>query len=165
MEIAKSPEKFGIVDGGRLKPVGFPVTKPGQSFSFQGSTEKIDSKAYGDNRPYVLNIVKKHTMEGTKEIDLWRQMKYDNKGTREENPSIPPFRGFVSPLPGASGAKRFMVLSEGETTGINDVTNDADAQQGAQRIYTIDGRYVGTNFDSLPSGMYIMKGKKTLKTK
>lgn len=165
VEIAKSPEKFGIVDGGRLKPVGFPVTKPGQSFSFQGSTEKIDSKAYGDNRPYVLNIVKKHTMEGTKEIDLWRQMKYDNKGTREENPSIPPFRGFVSPLPGASGAKRFMVLSEGETTGINDVTNDADAQQGAQRIYTIDGRYVGTNFDSLPSGMYIMKGKKTLKTK
>ena len=52
-----------------------------------------------------------------------------------------------------------------ETTGINDVTTDADAQQGAQRIYTIDGRYVGTNFDSLPSGMYIIKGKKTLKTK
>lgn len=165
VEIAKSPEKFEIVDGGRLKPVGFPATSSEQSYSFQGSTEKIDSKAYGDNRPYVLNIVKKHTMEGTKEIDLWRQMKYDNKGTREENPSIPPFRGFVSPLPGASGAKRFMVLSEGETTGINDVTNDADAQQGAQRIYTIDGRYVGTNFDSLPSGMYIMKGKKTLKTK
>ena len=165
VEIAKSPEKFDIVDGGRLKPVGFPATSSEQSYSFQGSTEKIDSKAYGDNRPYVLNIVEKHTIEGTKEIDLWRQMKYENKGTQEDNPSIPPFRGFVSPLPGASGAKRFMVLSEGETTGINDVTNDADAQQGAQRIYTIDGRYVGTNFDSLPSGMYIMKGKKTLKTK
>ena len=26
VEIAKSPEKFDIVDGGRLKPVGFPVT-------------------------------------------------------------------------------------------------------------------------------------------
>ncbi|MFR5270966.1 MAG: hypothetical protein ACLTGI_11040 [Hoylesella buccalis] len=93
-------------------------------------------------------------------------MKYNDKATTpEENPSIPPFRGFVSPLPGASGAKQFMVLSEGETTGISDVANDADAQQAAQRIYTIDGRYVGTNFDSLPSGMYIMKGKKTLKTK
>lgn len=168
VEIAKSPEKFDIVNGGRLKPVGFPVTKPGQSYSFQGSTEKTHSKAYGkDNRPYVLNIVKKNTIEGlNKEIDVWKQMKYNDKATTpEENPSIPPFRGFVSPLPGASGAKQFMVLSEGETTGISDVANDADAQQAAQRIYTIDGRYVGTNFDSLPSGMYIMKGKKTLKTK
>lgn len=68
-------------------------------------------------------------------------------------------------IPGTTGAKQFTVLSEGEATGINDVTNDADAQQGAQRIYTMDGRYVGTDFDSLPSGMYIMKGKKTLKTK
>ncbi len=167
VEIAKSPEKFDIVDGGRLKPVGFPVTSSEQSYSFQGSTEKIDSKAYGkDNRPYVLNIVKKNTIEGlNKEMDVWKQMKYDDKGSLEKNPSIPPFRGFVSPLPGTSGAKQFMVLSEGETTGISSVTENADAQQGAQRIYTIDGRYVGTNFDSLPSGMYIMKGKKTLKTK
>ena len=163
--IAKSPEKFDIVDGGRLKPVGFPATSSEQSYSFQGSTEKIDSKAYGENRPYVLNIMNKNTIDGNKNIDVWRQMKYETKGSNIQNPSIPPFRGFVSPLPGTSGAKRFMVLSEGETTGINDVTNDADAQQGAQRIYTIDGRYVGTNFDSLPSGMYIMKGKKTLKTK
>ena len=90
-------------------------------------------------------------------------MQYVDKGVI--NPSIPPFRGFVNLLPGASGAKQFMVLSEGETMGINDVTGNTDAQQGAQRIYTIDGRYVGTNFDNLPSGMYIIKGKKTLKTK
>ncbi|UEA63284.1 leucine-rich repeat domain-containing protein [Hoylesella buccalis] len=166
VEIAKSPEKFGIVDGGRLKPVGFPATSSEQSYSFQGSTEKIPAEAYGHDRPYVLNIVKKHTIEGlNKEIDVWRQMKYENKGSNIQNPSIPPFRGFVNLLPGASSAKQFMVLSEGETTGISSVTENADAQQGAQRIYTIDGRYVGTNFDSLPSGMYIMKGKKTLKTK
>ena len=163
--IAKSPEKFDIVDGGRLKPVGFPATSSEQSYSFQGSTEKIDSKAYGENRPYVLNIMNKNTIDGNKNIDVWRQMKYETKGSNIQNPSIPPFRGFVSLLPGASGAKQFMVLSESETAGISDVANDAEAQQGAQRIYTIDGRYVGTNFDSLPSGMYIMKGKKTLKTK
>ena len=166
VEIAKSPEKFDIVNGGRLKPVGFPATSSEQSYSFQGSTEKIPAEAYGHDRPYVLNIVKKHTIEGlNKEIDVWRQMKYETKGSNIQNPSIPPFRGFVNLLPGASSAKRFMVLSEGETTGISSVTENADAQQGAQRIYTIDGRYVGTNFDSLPSGMYIMKGKKTLKTK
>lgn len=71
----------------------------------------------------------------------------------------------MPPLNANSSAKEFVLLNEGETTGISDVTNDADAQQGVQRIYTMDGRYVGTNFDSLPSGMYIIKGKKTLKTK
>ena len=165
--IAKSPEKFDINKGGRLMPVGFPATKPGQSFSFQGSTEMIPPEAYRENGPYVLNIVNKKTIddiEGTKEIDVWRKMAFDPKNVYR-SPSIPPFRGFVNLLPGASGAKQFMVLSEGETTGISSVTENADAQQGAQRIYTIDGRYVGTNFDSLPSGMYIMKGKKTLKTK
>lgn len=165
--IAKSPEKFDINKGGRLMPVGFPATKPGQSFSFQGSTEMIPPEAYRENGPYVLNIVNKKTIddiEGTKEIDVWRKMAFDPKNVYR-SPSIPPFRGFVNLLPGASGAKQFMVLSEGETTGISSVTENADAQQGAQRIYTMDGRYVGTDFDSLPSGMYIMKGKKTLKTK
>lgn len=79
---------------------------------------------------------------------------------------IPPFRGIIMPKLATALAKQFVLLDEGNhTLGISDVTNDTDAQQGAQRIYTIDGRYVGTDFDSLPSGMYIMKGKKTLKTK
>ena len=168
VEIAKSPEKFDIVNGGRLKPVGFAATKPGQSYSFQGSTEMIPPEAYKNdkNRPWVLNIATKNTINGfNQEIDVWKQMLYADKSPGVISPSIPPFRGFVNLLPGASGAKKFMVLDESKTTGISDVTNDADAQQGAQRIYTMDGRYVGTNFDSLPSGMYIMKGKKTLKTK
>ncbi len=168
VEITKSPEKFDIVNGGRLKPVGFPATSSEQSYSFQGSTEMIPPEAYKDdkNRPWVLNIATKNTINGfNQEIDVWKQMLYADKSPGVISPSIPPFRGFVNLLPGASGAKKFMVLDEGKTTGISDVTNDADAQQGAQRIYTMDGRYVGTNFDSLPSGMYIMKGKKTLKTK
>jgi immune inhibitor A len=31
------------------------------------------------------------------------------------------------------------------------------------RIYTIDGRYVGTNPDQLPRGLYIVNGKKIVK--
>lgn len=163
VDIAQSPtDKFDRA-GERLKPIGFAATKPGQSFSFRGSTEKFPFEIYGEEyskQPYVLNIAEKNTIEGKKEIDVWKHMK---TGKPEGYP-IPPFRGFIYLIPGAS-AKQFMVLSEGETTGINDVINDADAQQGAQRIYTMDGRYVGTDFDSLPSGIYIMKGKKTLKTK
>ena len=163
VEIAKSPtDKYTGING-RLTPVGFPVTNPEQSFNFFGSTEKLPFDVYGEdrNRPYVLNIKKKKTIDGEKEIDVWVQM----KNNKPQGYAIPPFRGYIRRWGGASGAKQFMVLSESETTGINNVTNDADAQQGAQRIYTIDGHYVGTDFDSLPSGMYIMKGKKTLKTK
>ena len=164
VDIAQSPtDKFERA-GGRLKPIGFAATKPGQSFSFRGSTEKFPFEIYGEDynrQPYVLSIAEKNTIEGKKEIDVWQQM----KNGKPEGYPIPPFRGFVYLIPGTSGAKRFMVLSESKPTGISNVTTDADAQQGAQRIYTMDGRYVGTNFDSLPSGMYIMKGKKTLKTK
>lgn len=166
VDIAKSPtEKFDSA-GERLKPIGFDATKPGQSFSFRGSTEKFPFEIYGEDynrQPYVLSIAEKNTIEGKKEIDVWKQM----KNGKPEGYPIPPFRGYIWRIPGTSGAKQFIVLSESKPkpTGINDVTNDADAQQGTQRIYTMDGRYVGTNFDSLPSGMYIMKGKKTLKTK
>ena len=164
VDIVKSPtDKFDGA-GKRLKPVGFDATKTGQSFSFRGSTEKFPFEIYSEDyskQPYVLNIAEKNTIEGKKEIDVWKQM----KNGKPEGYPIPPFRGYIWRIPGTSGAKQFMVLSEGETAGINDVTGNTDVQQGAQRIYTIDGRYVGTNFDNLPSGMYIMKGKKTLKTK
>lgn len=164
VDIVKSPtDKFDGA-GKRLKPVGFDATKTGQSFSFRGSTEKFPFEIYGEDyskQPYVLNIAEKNTIEGKKEIDVWKQM----KNGKPEGYPIPPFRGYIWRIPGTSGAKQFMVLSEGETAGINDVTGNTDVQQGAQRIYTMDGRYVGTNFDSLPSGIYIIKGKKTLKTK
>ena len=145
-----------------LKPQCFVKAESDQSYAFYGNTEKTSIYWYSDGNiggetkkelcPWVLNV----DYPGK---DVWRQYSTKNEAF------VPPFRGFIMSIPGTSGAKQFVVLSEGETTGINDVTTDADAQQGAQRIYTIDGRYVGTDFDSLPSGMYIMKGKKTLKTK
>lgn len=158
--IAASGEK--LPKSKLLKPQFFEKGKTDQSYAFYGSTERTSSYWYKDGNiggetnydysPWVLNV----NYPGQ---DVWRQYSTKNEDF------VPPFRGFILLMPGTSGAKQFVVLSEGETTGINDVTTDADARQGAQRIYTIDGRYVGTNFDSLPSGMYIMKGKKTLKTK
>ena len=158
--IAASGEK--LPKSKLLKPQFFEKGKTDQSYAFYGSTERTSSYWYKDGNiggetnydysPWVLNV----NYPGK---DVWRQYSTKNEDF------VPPFRGFIMLMPGTSGAKQFIVLSESETTGINDVTTDADARQGAQRIYTIDGRYVGTNFDSLPSGMYIMKGKKTLKTK
>lgn len=158
--IAASGEK--LPKSKLLKPQCFVKAESDQSYAFYGSTERTSSYWYKDGNiggdtnkdfcPWVLNV----NYPGQ---DVWRQY-----STKKEH-FVPPFRGFIMRIPGTTGAKQFTVLSEGEATGINDVTNDADAQQGAQRIYTMDGRYVGTDFDSLPSGMYIMKGKKTLKTK
>ncbi len=172
---AHSSEEFKAVDNpvniaasgtekcaGLLKPQCYVKGESDQSYAFYGSTERTSTYWYKDGNiggetkkelvPWVLN-------RNSPTEDVWRQFSTKNEAF------VPPFRGFIMSIPGTSGAKQFMVLSERETTGINDVTTDADAQQGAQRIYTIDGRYVGTDFDSLPSGMYIMKGKKILKTK
>ena len=154
--IAKSnTEKY---ECGRIKPNVFIPGTTDQSYVFTGSTEKIVRSAAGIRwtlNPWTLGRDK----EGN---DQWKRMP-DKTGWGK---LIPPFRGVILPKSATAAAKQFVLLSEdNQTTGINDVTNNADAQQGAQRIYTIDGRYVGTDFDSLPSGMYIMKGKKTLKTK
>ncbi len=138
--------------------------EPDKSFVFTGSTECL-SRWITDidkvNNPWTLG------RDRTTGEDQWKRA-LTNKGRKREN-FIPPFRGVILPktvVTSVYDAKQFVLLDEdNQTTGISNVANDAEAQQGAQRIYTMDGRYVGTNFDSLPAGMYIMKGKKTLKTK
>ena len=143
----------------RLKPN---FSTPGvndQSYVFTGSTEKIPRLTPGFTWYYNPWTLGRDKETGK---DVWKRMP-DKTGYDK---LIPPFRGCIMLKPGASSAKQFVLLDEdNQTAGINDVTGNTDVQQGAQRIYTIDGRYVGTNFDNLPSGMYIMKGKKTLKTK
>ena len=46
------------------------------------------------------------------------------------------------------------------TTGINDVVTNTDATISDGKIYTIDGRYIGKDKESLKKGIYIMNGKK-----
>lgn len=144
----------------RLKPKFFTEGKNDPSYVFTGSTEKLqrgDGQNSPINNPWVLGRDK---VTGK---DLWKRM----PGKTGADKLIPPFRGIIMPKSSIAAAKQFVLLTEedNQTNGINDVTGNTDVQQGAQRIYTIDGRYVGTDFDSLPSGIYIMKGKKTLKTK
>lgn len=155
---ASGNDKYDEIYGGRLKPKFFTPGETDQSFVFTGSTEKVrreTPQANWNYNPWTLGRDKGGN-------DVWKRMPdkvYSGK-------LIPPFRGMIMLKPTSSPAKQFVLLDEdNQTTGISDVTKNADVQQGAQRIYTIDGRYVGTDFNSLPSGMYIMKGKKTLKTK
>ena len=55
------------------------------------------------------------------------------------------------------------VTAEDATSGISGVEADGDASPADQRIFTIDGRYVGTDDAQLPKGLYIRDGKKFVK--
>ena len=52
------------------------------------------------------------------------------------------------------------VLLKASTTGIVTVNAVAAPQSG---IYTLDGRYMGTDYTALPHGLYIVNGKKMVK--
>ena len=62
-------------------------------------------------------------------------------------------------------AKRFfldeVLVVDPNATAIQTVSNHKGMM--TTRIYTIDGRYVGTNPDQLPRGLYIVNGKKIVK--
>jgi hypothetical protein len=54
-----------------------------------------------------------------------------------------------------------VLVVDPNTTAIQSVSAHKDIK--TTRIYTLDGRYVGTDPDLLPRGMYIINGKKIVK--
>lgn len=87
------------------------------------------------------------------------------------------FRGYLKRLGTQTGAKPMMLQvvnssnvdgNNGETTGIEDLIIDADGQlmPANGKVYNINGQLVSENansFQSLPSGIYIINGKKYIK--
>ncbi len=61
----------------------------------------------------------------------------------------------------ATWGTAFKTIKEYDVAGIHNAVMTSDA--GADRIFTIDGRYVGTDINALAKGMYIVNGKKILK--
>lgn len=144
-----STSAFHNVYAGTLKPQGYKAVEPNQEFLFMGGTERLNNELAANLNTWLLNT-------DSKGIDVWRPV---NGGTA----TAAPFRGYIQPKNNAtSNAKHFVVLMENETTGIDDLQQEK-VQNGAQRIYTLDGRYVGTSFDTLPNGIYVIKGKKIVK--
>lgn len=87
------------------------------------------------------------------------------------------FRGYLKHLGTQTGAKPMMLKvvsssnvdgDNGETTGIEDLIIDADGQLMPTngKVYNINGQLVSedaNSFQSLPSGIYIINGKKYIK--
>lgn len=132
-----------------IKPNGFAATTEGQSFNFVGSTERLANATAVQLDTWLLNT-------DNAGYDVWRPVIHGTKATAA------PFRGYIQPINKAAAAKRFIILMDNETTGI-DGLEQGRTLTGTQRIYTLDGQFVGTSFDTLPSGIYVIKGKKIVK--
>ena len=52
---------------------------------------------------------------------------------------------------------------DGGTSAIGGVRTEDAAVDKEQRIYTLDGRYVGKNMDRLGKGVYVVGGQKVVR--
>lgn len=93
-------------------------------------------------------------------------------GTDTDEDAQNGYKGFVhsmrayvvrSAAEGKAPVSFLMVVDdESEVTGIEDVEKSIQSRQ--EKIYTVGGRYVGTDFNSLPAGeIYVIGGKKIYK--
>lgn len=156
---ANKPYLIRITDGGTHTfgtetNVQVPVTPPtievpasadGTTF-FGGKTENIDNATAAAGGYYNL------------ENNTWEPIKTDNP-----NGYVHSFRAYIrstSPTP----AKGFAIVldDENETTGIDNA--EEDIEKGDGKIYSLDGKLLGTDINALKSGeIYIKNGKKFYK--
>ena len=84
-----------------------------------------------------------------------------------ENPKayVGRFRGAIKNNGNAQPAKAIygLLFEESNTPTAIEGIKQAGQLTGQERIYSIDGRYLGTDLQQLPSGIYIIKGKKISK--
>lgn len=64
-------------------------------------------------------------------------------------------------IPEAAYSKKFNLGSFDDITGISNVIIQTDADNS--KIYNLNGQMVGTNWNTLPQGVYIVNGKKIVK--
>lgn len=137
-----------------------------KNVQFIGTTEAIQNDSAVYYHGYNLEYVTVTKSDGTTENQpQWRMVQSSNT-----NGYFNRFRGFICDNlaeSSASPAKQTVVSmifhnANGSTTSIEGITL-RDLTSGDKRIYTIDGKYVGTDFNSLPNGLYIKNGKKFLK--
>ena len=137
--------------------------------------ENIEPEKWCESNGYVwtssyntMNIVKNDYFIGASDGKF--------KAYSGTSGTVKGFRGFLkADLP--AGAKPVMLSistssitdgNDGETTGIEDliITADGELMPANSRVYNINGQLVSedaSNFQSLPSGIYIINGKKYIK--
>ena len=131
-----------------------PITLGGDA---SGYSLQIDGK-------YVYTVAAKALKLGDEEKKDWLiesttngyvvKSKTSSYGTIEYNASSPRFMNYTS------NQKPAVLYVQKTSTAIMSIHTNKTV---ATRIYTLDGRYVGTDPDQLPRGIYILNGKKIVK--
>ena len=121
------------------------LKQPAGAFRFVGTVTGVDNATAAADNAYILQP------DG----------KFHKVTTDNLSATVPAYRAYIT-CPKTLGAKEFSVILEGETTGINGVTNGrADGP-----VYDLQGRRVANRLDDarhqLPAGVYIVGGRKVI---
>lgn len=131
--------------------------------------EWCESNGYVWTSSYnTMNIVKNDYFIGASDGNF--------KAYAAASGTVKGFRGFLkAKLPAGAKPKMLSISTssitdgnEGETTGIEDliITADGELMPANSRVYNVNGQLVSedaSNFQSLPSGIYVINGKKYIK--
>lgn len=164
---------FGIETGEDGTGVDIPATKdanlqqtemPQDGLAFRGTTTNILNKEARNHNYYNLNGGIWYPIKTATET--WTGPDSDSAVNQASG-----FMGFVHSMrgyvvtPEGSGAKFATMFEDSKDinpTAINEMEEQIQGKQA--RIYSIDGRYVGTDINTLPSGnIYVVNGKKIYK--
>ena len=124
------------------------LKQPAGAFRFVGTVDGVDNATAAAANAYILQD------DG----------KFHKVTTEYPEATVPAYRAYIT-CPKTLGAKQLSVVLDGETTGIGDVTNEAnDGKNGP--VYDLQGRRVADRLDAarhqLPAGVYIVNGRKVV---
>ena len=124
------------------------LKQPAGAFRFVGTVDGVDNATAAAANAYILQP------DG----------KFHKVTTEYPEATVPAYRAYIT-CPKTLGAKQLSVVLDGETTGIGDVTNEAnDGKNGP--VYDLQGRRVADRLDDarhqLPAGVYIVGGRKVI---
>lgn len=165
---ANKPYLVRITDGQshtlpEMQNVPVPVTPDIQSSA-------VEATADGDWKFYGTTEFIHNTVASTKKAYYLSGNKWWAVQNGVTNDYIAPYRCFIASPTGAVPAKSFLMVLENEdnsnATGIRQLEHntEADIRSGRYTFYSIDGRQLGTDYNTLERGqIYIVNGKKFYK--
>ena len=158
-DFIKTEERFGRIN---LKYITFPKTMKKTGEMFYCNFEVLDIpeylsvvKSWTINHPDYLKGLVLHVMSPS-EMGAFHFI-----GVPESAVLYVPQGAKSAFESDETWSTAFKTIKEYDVAGIHNAVTASDVK--SDRIYTLDGRYVGTDINALAKGMYVVNGKKILK--
>lgn len=128
------------------------------SLAFEGVTitateGNLQGKAYG-----IWGTLGKYTMK-TDGTELFLNAAGKFVAPAAATNTMKGFRAYFM-VPSGSSAAALNINIDGETTGINNIETNAAVND---KVYNLNGQYVGNSLNGLKKGIYVVNGKKVIK--